>query len=57
MGCNRLATSVPDIWSTWARFLELNTKEHGYNFSTYIAVISFIPEYGPQQLHTWYGQH
>ena len=26
------------------------------NFSTYIAVISFIPEYWSQQLHTWYGQ-
>ena len=38
------------------RFLELNTKEHDYNFNTYIAVISFIPEYGSQQLHTWYGQ-
>ena len=56
MGCNHLATSIPDIWSTWARFLELNTKEHDYNFNTYIAVISFIPEYGSQQLHTWYGQ-
>ena len=25
-------------------------------FNTYIAVISCIPEYGSQQLHTWYGQ-
>ena len=31
MGYNRLATSVPDIWSTRAQFLELNTKEHDYN--------------------------
>ena len=56
MGCNHLATSVPDIWSTGTRFLELNAKEHDYNFNTYFAVISFIPEYGSQQLHTWYGQ-
>ena len=52
MGC-RLATSVPDIWSTCTRFLELNTREHDYNFNTYIAVISFTPEYRSQQLHTW----
>ena len=56
MGCTHLATSIPDIGLTSARFLELNTKEHDYNLNTYIAVISFIPEYGSQQLHTWYGQ-